>query len=339
MKNRKKIGILTYFFADNYGALLQCYSLKKYIQSVSNEYEVETVGYVPSKMISLKSKIRRMLKLSKKEKFFKEFRRKNLNVTKRKTFNVVVVGSDQVWNPEINGYDSKWVKPSLKYDTIISYAASTGKNNFDEKGMEYFKDNVKEMQSYFSISVREKESVKFFEKLNIYPKYVCDPVLLNYNSKCFDDISKRPEGLSEHDYIFVFSLEKNIKIDEFTDRLKNENNLIVVSCHPNNVSIQKNDIFVKDCSVENFLYLIRNAKVVVTNSYHCLIFGNIFEKKTYSFYHSSLSLRQKNVEEIFKVLKKTSDYAQYEGGCITSDGMKIIEDSKRYLIEALEKNE
>ena len=42
----KKIGILTFHFAHNYGALLQAYALKQYI---AEKNRVEIINYVPDK--------------------------------------------------------------------------------------------------------------------------------------------------------------------------------------------------------------------------------------------------------------------------------------------------
>ena len=41
---RKKVGIITYHFALNYGAVLQCFALKEYL--VAQGYDVEVLNYV-----------------------------------------------------------------------------------------------------------------------------------------------------------------------------------------------------------------------------------------------------------------------------------------------------
>lgn len=40
----KKIGIITYHFARNYGAVLQCYALQKYL--INKGYDVEVINYI-----------------------------------------------------------------------------------------------------------------------------------------------------------------------------------------------------------------------------------------------------------------------------------------------------
>lgn len=42
-----KIGILTFHWSDNYGAVLQCYALQEYLKSQG--HEVEIINYTPLK--------------------------------------------------------------------------------------------------------------------------------------------------------------------------------------------------------------------------------------------------------------------------------------------------
>ena len=39
------VGILTFYWADNYGAMLQAYALKKYLEK--SGYDVEIIPYAP----------------------------------------------------------------------------------------------------------------------------------------------------------------------------------------------------------------------------------------------------------------------------------------------------
>ena len=43
----KKIGILTFHYADNYGAVLQAYALRKVLNTFE-DCEAEIINYVPS---------------------------------------------------------------------------------------------------------------------------------------------------------------------------------------------------------------------------------------------------------------------------------------------------
>ena len=45
----RKIGIITYHFALNYGAVLQCYALKEYLSSIG--YDVIVLNYTTNKQL------------------------------------------------------------------------------------------------------------------------------------------------------------------------------------------------------------------------------------------------------------------------------------------------
>ena len=42
--NKKKVGIITYHFARNYGAVLQCYALRKYLEKAGYDAVVLNSG-------------------------------------------------------------------------------------------------------------------------------------------------------------------------------------------------------------------------------------------------------------------------------------------------------
>ena len=46
-----KINISTFFYGNNYGALLQCYYLKKFIELNYNKTKVDFLKYQPKKLI------------------------------------------------------------------------------------------------------------------------------------------------------------------------------------------------------------------------------------------------------------------------------------------------
>ena len=54
-----KIGILTFFDADNYGALLQCYALSKYCEEIN--HEVKVLVYHSKKMFTWKYRLKRKI--------------------------------------------------------------------------------------------------------------------------------------------------------------------------------------------------------------------------------------------------------------------------------------
>ena len=120
-----KIAILTYQFAYNYGAMLQAYALKYYIESLGHSAEV--VPYFPlhlkqgyslnpfQKGISVKHRVYNALfylKRIKQANLFELFKKKIVSIKEftdvsrvnafLSNYDLVVCGSDQIWNDEIS---------------------------------------------------------------------------------------------------------------------------------------------------------------------------------------------------------------------------------------------
>ena len=154
MKQEKKIGILTFNRAINYGAQLQCFALFHALKEFKKDVFVldyrcqeieQSYSGVNSFKSLLKSAARTILhpvyarKNAIRKKRFKNFSKHKYELSKKytsnnfqdidKDFGCVVVGSDQVWNPRITGSDCNYFLPTLKNVKKISYAASFGTNN------------------------------------------------------------------------------------------------------------------------------------------------------------------------------------------------------------------
>ena len=120
-----KIGILTYQRAHNYGALLQAYALKRFLENQGHsvqfidywpEYHSEDYKLIPYfKMRSPLGKIKAILliiigwkRLKRRIKGYEEFMTKKLNLLtapefvierelNKLNFDMVICGSDQIW--------------------------------------------------------------------------------------------------------------------------------------------------------------------------------------------------------------------------------------------------
>lgn len=287
-----KVGILTFQFADNYGAVLQCLALQEACKKYGADANV--IDYLPSKMVSKKSRIKKMLLPKGFEKKFEQFRNVHFQrMSIKEACDVILVGSDQVWNSDINEYDDFWICPEMKFQRLCSYAASFGKNQLTEKEENYLLNHKKEFEKYFSITVRENAGKKFLEKLQLNAETVCDPTMLFYNhAALFENLAEKSGYKTEGEYVLVYSLEHSDKLDEMIQKVKKETGKKVIALHPMNAQLQLCDEFAADASVYDFLALIKNADYVLTNSFHGLAFSYIFRKKVYCFHHSSLSSRQ-----------------------------------------------
>ena len=149
-----RIGIITYHFARNYGAVLQCYALQRYLSEAGHEVEIlDYVSRMQQRNNSLHHKREGLIantalnvallpfeaKRQRKERRFKEFLDEELCLSPRfdsrdalasyieqRGFDVVVSGSDQVFNPHIDDFDEAFLLPFNTPCRKASFAASLG---------------------------------------------------------------------------------------------------------------------------------------------------------------------------------------------------------------------
>lgn len=308
-----KIKTITCHNVYNYGATLQAYALQHFLEMQGNE--VEIIDYAPAyhdplncwkipnnsrvkKYVELffpihwayfihrKIKLWRNVNRTRIEKF-NMFDREFLHLTREKyaTYeqlesvppkaDVYIAGSDQIWNYAGNtGLDPAfYLKFGDKEVRRISYAASFGLSEIKTD----LKKKVESLLNGFdAISVREKTGLKILDDLNIKDSYyVVDPVfLLNKDSwlniACSVDISTP--------YILVYDFFQNDeKIKKMTFFLSNKYNLKIVSVNDNG-KLSYADMNICDASPQQFLWLISNAKIVVSNSFHATAFSIIMKK-------------------------------------------------------------
>lgn len=292
-----KVGILTFQFADNYGAVLQCFALQEACKKYGAEGSV--IDYLPSKMVSKKHRIKKMILPKGFEKKFEQFRKNHFHrISVKENCDVILVGSDQVWNSGITNFDDFWIMPEMNCKRLCSYAASFGKSSLSEKEVQYLLSHKSDFEKYFSITVREKAGQQFLEKLQLKSETVCDPTMLfYYEPEVYEKLAEKSEYDTKGSYILVYSLEYSKQLDELIENVRKETGKKVIALHPMNDCIQYCDEFAKDASVYDFLALIKNADYVLTNSFHGLVFSYIFRKKVYCVHHSSLSSRQSELIE------------------------------------------
>lgn len=275
---RYKIGTITFHWATNYGAVLQAFALQKYLRLQG--CDVEIINYIPRRAWILeKISWLKNLKIRdiKKEKKIEQFRKTELILSTtrycsnrelkriRGKYKYVIAGSDQVWN---NGFTMRAEgKPTLSYflnfvgteTKRISYAASFG---FDVATDEYIQTVKKEISLFSSISVRENTGLQVLQQLNVEGVVVCDPTLL-LEKQIYDELVQKSKRNVEP--VFSYILHKNQNIAwTVVDTINN--------IYGNPICENKNDIL----SVYDWLHCIKDSKIVVTNSFHAVMFALIF---------------------------------------------------------------
>lgn len=271
--NKIKVGILTFHWATNYGAVLQAFALQTVIQQMG--CKVNIINYKPRRYnINMWTFIRSRKFLSlrsffytlKKEYRMKEFRAKYLITTPRyftqtelrekcKDFDVLISGSDQVLNVSFLQYGEGGESTAYYLDfggkevNRVYYGASFGATNYPKN---LLKKVIPIVAHINAISVREMTGQKIFRDMGREDTVVVpDPTLLipidSYLEKF--NIAKTKQFSNTY---FVYMLR---------GKLKNIKQKL-----PQNICISKNE------TIEKWLSMIYTSKAVVTNSFHGVIF-------------------------------------------------------------------
>lgn len=182
----------------------------------------------------------------------------------------VVVGSDQVWRIEhTRGADLNFFLDFVKKESVkrISYAASFGKDTWQGTAEETA--TVKQLLAKFStITVREKSGVTLCKELfEADATNVLDPTLL-LNSSDYNSVLSSPK---EEPILTTYILDSTIEKTNTISKISENKKLKVVSLYP-----KKKITYYK--SVYYWLESIRDAKYVIVDSFHGMVFSIIFHK-------------------------------------------------------------
>ena len=292
-----KIGILTFHRAHNYGAVLQCYALQEVLKGMG--HDVEVIDYRQPKieqdynhwsiMTLIKSCIKfwrlrgyiaQLLREHHKRQIFNAFKEHFLNVRNRcdstnipTNYDVYVVGSDQLLNTAItNGLDPVYSGQFKrnKSSKLIGYAISSNLMSIKNIGAEAWLGIAK---SFDAVSLREKTLADNIYDLSKLSFDVCvDPTILT-TAETWNTMIAKSE-ISDG-YVVLYEVRR-IKDDPTllrrkTDELASFNNLKVV------------DLSSVEFGVEDWVNYIRNARCVITSSFHASVFAILFKRPLYAF--------------------------------------------------------
>ena len=368
---KKKVGILTYHKSFNYGALLQVFATQKIVEKLGHEGFVVNYENKDEKkentFLSYKKgfDLKRNLKDLIRNIFLKSYSIRKNNFSKfsnnlKKTvivtdggeinskldyIDIFMAGSDQIWNPEINGgkFDDVFLL-DFTSKKKISYASSSGSHKFTSEEQEYLK---KVLSTFNNISVRESYLQKELKKIGFKNvNLVLDPTLLftreQWKIECYDeDILKSvPEK-----YILVYILEPfNNFCKEQIKNLKQIYGLKTVNVGFSTRKKEGIDINLTNVTPERFVALIANATLIVTDSFHGTAFSVNFNKDFFAILNPSNPIRVQNFLENLKlenrilsdIKNKKSDKSKVIYDYANKILIKEREDSIEYLKKAIE---
>ncbi|MCD7716305.1 MAG: polysaccharide pyruvyl transferase family protein [Lachnospiraceae bacterium] len=323
VKTNKRAGMLTFHFANNYGAALQTYALQ-YTLNTLPDLDVEILDYwhwfvrftdfarffpidknpkgILSGLQTFPGRVRRLRK-------FREFYEKYYTLSKRcnnsrdlkklPPYDYYICGSDQIWNGTVTfGLSPEYfLQFAPEGAARISYAPSFGGDISDEKKLERIAGMLKDFQA---VSVREKAQMNqlLAQKLGREPELLADPTFLLEREHWARLAGEKP--LIKQKYILVYLMQNNEKLYQYAKKAKELLGLPVVAISRYGYKADGIiDQVIVDAGPIEFLNLMLHAEFVCTNSFHGLAFSIIFEKKFFSFPSDRFSTRSSNLMELF----------------------------------------
>ncbi len=300
-----KIGIVTLRLLTSYGGILQAWALQEKLRQMG--HKPTTIDYInrpyPSWHIIILSWIKTLLLLciGKRRPFAKRiyclgrkewierFVSKNMTLTHQVYyyksrlvtdygFEAVITGSDQNWRPPYNrDLEDMFLRFVKKADVKkIAYASSFGVDYW-EYTPKQTKECARLAKKIDAISVRENSGIALCEKyLGVDAVEVLDPTLLHtaedYKKLC-TDIPKISEP-----YLAAYVLDITPEKQAFIEIIAKEQGLSVRT-----FSIDINS----KLGIEEWLAIYRDAKYVITDSFHGTVFSILFHKPFLSIVNES----------------------------------------------------
>lgn len=314
-----KIAILTLPLHANYGGILQAYALQTVLERMGHQVEIfnkplakiniqiwkaplfyckllikkyllkreyiSIIGY--KKNEARKNKIIRRHTQSFIDKNIKQRLIHSFNDIKNTDYDVIIVGSDQIWR---KNYARSWGKDFMNMFLAftdnwnikrIAYAASFGKSDISEYSNSDINNCKKYLRKFDAISVREKSGVKICDKM-FGAESICvlDPTMLldaTEYLKFINNINPTPKSI-----LCSYILDQTADKAKIEQEIAQKNHLEI---------IETNNPYLKDESkslrqrvqypIESWLKSIANASVVVTDSFHACVFSILFHKQFY----------------------------------------------------------
>lgn len=284
-ENHKKIAFMSLPFEANYGGCIQSWALYYFL--LKNGYEPTFLNRRWN--IKETSLIRSLLRWGYLNVYlypFMHFVKKNIRLSpvfrdslslkeyvERGGFEAVITGSDQVWRIEnVRGADLNFFLDFLSGSKIkkISYAASFGSDKWKGEDGET-KTISKLLQEYSLVSVREDSGVALCrENFGADAVSVLDPTML-LTSEAYRKVANVKSAMPSE--VVTYILDNNKWKSGYISMISEKLGTSEIALYPKRMG--RLNRFV---SIEKWISSIANAKYVVVDSFHGMVFAILFNK-------------------------------------------------------------
>lgn len=331
-----RVGLMTCYI-DNYGACLQAYALQNAIKSVHNCEIIRYVPYDDLKRISdghmtvepWRIKIIRAIyhpiKFFKRKIYlnktklrkvkFEEFRKQYLLFGERDykswnelkdtppNYDAFVCGSDQIWNPVIHNnmnvgpYFLDFVPSEIKK---VAYAPSIGAEEIPQECRD---EMMRLIKRFNTVSVREQRGAEIIEEISgIKTRVVLDPTLL-FDGKWWSNVCRTVNIKTP--YIFSYLFNENPDTYKFVADISKKLGYKVITLPYAFKDVYSKSKKIYDAGPTEFLWLIKNASLIITDSFHATAFSINFNKEFYCILRNNDAEINNMNSRIFNILTLT----------------------------------
>lgn len=277
-----KIGILTHHYVKNFGAYMQARALLSEINDIYPEAKIEFINYRVKKheranaihffgfkpkrgdtLSGLVEKIRLFFTYQKEEIFLPQsVRVSSVADINALDYDLIIVGSDEVWNFNDIAYSPIKFGYGLKCPHV-TYAASVGGSSAND-------DNIPSevrtgINSFRKISVRDEKTEEFVKSLSDNKVIrTLDPVYLySYKLSVRNNIKRI---VHEKPYILIYDCRfEHKQVDELIIYAKNHGYQILGAGEYRN---WYSTVLTTNITPYEWAYLFQNASAVVTGTFH-----------------------------------------------------------------------
>ncbi len=303
-----KVGMLTYHYVNNYGAILQALGLSETVRRLGHDpvfINYQPPGEYLCSKVKKTTRNRINIFLSKliydvffrkykkdvaaMPEVFLKFRNRVFSQTRRYAsfqelkldvpeFDAYLVGSDQVWLDE--PYDPVYFLDFLEpgKGRRVAYAASSNTAYINPEKIGLLR---RYLNNFDAISTREERFTESINKISdIKSRTLIDPVFLpsaDYWNRHMDAVP-----MIDGDYILVYATRPRREFTKMVNAYAKKLNLPVVAIGCNGSLVpffgMNYSRIVADAGPREFLNLIRHAKLVCSASFHGIAFSIRFHR-------------------------------------------------------------
>lgn len=273
---------------------------------------------------------------------FHQIQGKRIKNSLTSDIDILICGSDQIWHPE-NYNDNYFLGFGSNRMKRVAYAASLPKTHTETQFTKQYSRMKTLLSKFDEIYVREPSSVPFVEKLSSQKVgFVMDPTFLvpvAFWNNMIENMTLNngyafvyiPNGMNNDMVDIIQKIKETLNINDVYVMITRGENLLSDARMLNFVSVGQ------------FLYLIRNAKCVITSSFHAVVFSTIFHTDFYAYDVENktrgedirlsdilmmLGLENKRIDLSRKIDQSAVDYAMVDSK---------IEEYKKKSIDILKK--